>query len=576
MRMKLITSLVLLLCVSLISFVLWLEITEPKARERKHSNHSITHADDQALMPSPQLAPTRPRDKADLVELLNGVVVDGNTDTVSNSSILYRVAPASPKHDCLAPNDILDERNDDTYLVNSDEQGEFSIPLVSPASDGTENYCLVINVSKPSFTSTTVASLLNMQNLPGLIDIELHRNITIYGAVEDPNGKSMAGATVIVWASDTESAVEDVNHCVSAIAEPIGTSVTEADGSFQLDTVNEINFCIQAFDENWGSSLPLVFTEQDVSQLLQLELRENIRLTGRVLDPLGYPVQSISTRFDGKLFGKQSKSYVAISNEQGDFTIDQLDYDQYQLQVTNPNYNIFAPEFFSYQPESQESDLVITVFPHTTISGKVSDDTGRGVAGVAISARSPYTLEKTTSTVSSDANGDFQLISLHQSNSAYDSAKVATAFVQGTEPDSVYASADSVCIDFVHPKYQTRTVALSTTNSELELGDIFMAPSIIQLSGLVVDYQGNPIKAKLIFENSAAIESDPKNWQARLPNCDDSSIEIAVNTDTNGYFTVNIDKPSIYDIQVVTEKYKPRQVQLEVTQSKDDVVIKLK
>jgi hypothetical protein len=61
-----------------------------------------------------------------------------------------------------------------------------------------------------------------------------------------------------------------------------------------------------------------------------------------------------------------------------------------------------------------------------------------------------------------------------------------------------------------------------------------------------------------------------------LPKWDDSPIEIAVNTDTNGYFTANIDKPSIYDIQVVTEKYKPRQVQLEVTQSKDDVVIKLK
>jgi hypothetical protein len=573
--MKIITSLVLLLCACLISFVLWLEITEPKTREHKQSNHSIIHVDDQALAPSQQ-APTRARDKGDLDELINGVVADGDTDTVSNSTILYRVLPASPQQDCLALNDILDERDDDTYLVNSGQQGEFSIPLVSTASDRTENYCLVINVSKPSFTSTTVASLLNIQNLPGLIDIELHRNITIYGTVEDPNGKSMAGATVTVWASDTESAGEDVNHCVRAIADPIGTSVTEADGSFQLDTVNETNFCIQAFDENWGSSLPLVFTEQDVSQSLQLELRENIRLTGRVLDPLGYPMQSISARFDGQLFGKQSKSYVATSDQHGDFTIDKLDYDQYQLKVTNPNYNISAPELFSYQPELPENDLVITVFPHTTISGKVSDDTGQGVAGVSISARSPYTPEKTTSTVSSDANGDFQLISLHQSNSAYDSAKVATAFVQGTESDSVYVSADSVCIDFVHPKYQTRTVALSTTNSELVLGDIFIAPSIIQLSGLVVDYQGKPIKAKLIFENSVAIKGDPNNWKARLPNCEDSPVEIAVNTNKNGYFTVNIDNPSIYDIQVVTEKYKPRQVQLEVTQSKDDVVIKLK
>ena len=294
MRMKLITSLVLLLCVSLISFVLWLEITEPKARERKQSSHSITHVDDQALAPSSQLAPTKARDKGDLVELINGVIVDGYTDTVSNSNILYRVVPASPQQDCLALNDILDERDDDTYLVNSDQQGEFSIPLVSTASDRTENYCLVINVSKPAFTSTTVASLLNIQSLPSLIDIELHPNITIYGTVEDPNGKSMVGATVTVWTSDTESAVEGVNHCVSAITDPIGTSVTEADGSFQLDTVNEINFCIQAFDENWGSSLPLVFTEQDVSQSIQLELRENIRLTGRVLDPLGYPVQSLS------------------------------------------------------------------------------------------------------------------------------------------------------------------------------------------------------------------------------------------------------------------------------------------
>ena len=146
MRMKLITSLVLLLCVSLISFVLWLEITEPKARERKQSNHSIIHADDQALAPSPQLAPTKARDKGDLVELINGVVVDGNTDTVSNSTILYRVVPASPQQDCLALNDILVERDDDTHLINSDQQGEFSIPLVSTASDRTENYCLVINV----------------------------------------------------------------------------------------------------------------------------------------------------------------------------------------------------------------------------------------------------------------------------------------------------------------------------------------------------------------------------------------------------------------------------------------------
>lgn len=577
MRSKLITFVILLWSFSLVSFFLWLKAAESEPRDHRQDYQSIIRDQDQGLMPADKLAPlVAVRARAESDEFINGVVIDGNADTVSNSDIRYQVVAISPQQDCLQLADDAFERAAGTSQLRSDQQGRFTIPLATAAVAEPENYCLVINASKATFASTTVASPLDTAILPGLIDIELHRNIALAGTVEDPNGQAISGASIALWASNPEFAVDGIHHCISDAAGPTSTTVTAADGRFILDTINETNFCVQAFHENWVSSPPLVFTDQDIGQSLQLQLRQNIAVTGKVLDPQGYPVAGIAIRFNGLLLGEQSKSYMATSDVQGDFTIAGLDYDQYQLHMVDPAYNIAEPTVFSYQTELSENDLIVTVFPLTTITGTVINDSGQGVGGVMISARSPYALEQTMSTANSNASGEFQLVSLHRSNSAYDSAKLATAFVEGTEPDSIYVSTDSVCIDFIHPQYQTRTMTLSATDSALDLGNVFLDASIIQLSGVVVDSQNKPIEAKLIFENTITIESDPDSWEARLPDCDDSKLEIAVNTDQYGNFAVSIDKPSVFNIQVITDRYKPRQRQLDVTGSKNDVVIKIK
>jgi hypothetical protein len=93
---------------------------------------------------------------------------------------------------------------------------------------------------------------------------------------------------------------------------------------------------------------------------------------------------------------------------------------------------------------------------------------------------------------------------------------------------------------------------------------------------VVIDAEDKAIKATLIFENTEVIEDLSVNRESGLFRCENSRTGLTVSTGKNGYFNVNIDRSGTYYIQVLAERYKPLQMQLEVTYSKEDVLIKLK
>lgn len=571
MNWKISSGILLLFALFIGAFLLWNKSTQISLSTIDQSGSVSKDTLIDTISQQPVL-PTKSDASIGVSNEIHGQVVDTGGIPIPNSDIMYAVLPVDPLHDCLSITNILFELNSTTRILQSGTNGRFSIPVDNFSPNEVLNLCLFIEVANNHYRSESISLPLDLDNLPKIIEIELQKSTLISGTVKTPTNQLIANATIKAW---TLKSSEENTHCSNDPTGNVFTSTSKSDGGFELYLEDEGQFCIQASHASWASSE----TETGLSDIrerkLELQLRRYTEIVGTVLDVQGAPVDNLSLQFTNTSENSAGSNKYVITDGNGQFTLNTLDYGNYQLKTLNSSFRISEPDYIKFNNENNNLALSVTVFPTTSITGRILNADGEVVENVSISSRSPYVIDKTISHAQSDKFGNFQLTSLHRSSNAHEHEKMASAFVSGVDPSLAYASADVVCLEFHHPNYQTKTMQVSTVDADLNLNTVVLDPANITISGVVVNHQNQAVEANLTFEKNAAIDVDKEEWRPRLPECKDTVPPRIIKTTGDGRFSLSFDSPGSYSLVVETNKYQPRNIELSITQSSDDFIVKL-
>ena len=268
---------------------------------------------------------------------------------------------------------------------------------------------------------------------------------TITGQVRDDSGNPIAGITV----SDGIRSVttdQDGQYTLSGV--PAGAyTLTPAQNGFTFDPATR-----EIVVSGNTSGQDFTATAEDAS------------IRGRIVDDDGTPIADVnvwarpSTGYPGP--GSETPRITAITNTNGEYILGGLADGSYSVYVAKTNC-AFTPasRTVTVPPNRTEQNFTATCVNTYTISGRVVDTTGNGVAGVTISDGTRY--------ATTDGNGNYILHDVPPGSYTLKPTKIGYTFSPATR--SITVSGDMTEQNFT------------------------ATPGAFSIRGRVTDEDGNPL-----------------------------------------------------------------------------------
>lgn len=113
-------------------------------------------------------------------------------------------------------------------------------------------------------------------------------------------------------------------------------------------------------------------------------------VSGKVLqDPDGQPIRKADVQLNGRR-GRDEAKYAAVTNAEGQFSIDDVQPGRYDVVVERPGFvqSVTGGRriMISVQAGSEKNDLILHMQPAAVISGKIVDLDGDPMRDVSVSA----------------------------------------------------------------------------------------------------------------------------------------------------------------------------------------------
>lgn len=501
------------------------------------------------------------------VPAMHGLLIDAQEKPVVGGDVLFKYIPKQNKH-CEEKNLDFD-LDPDTGAVRSDIAGRFSVPLPGHSLPETAG-CLVLNASKEGYIASVVS--LDLDQPHGTVELELERYRTLNGRVRTPDGTALRGARVSSWfARSQPNLTERQSRCDSVDQRSLVHAESGDEGYFSLGITGNNQFCLQASHPDWAGSTPRVISSTEAgAEEFVLTLEFPTRVAGQALGPGGTPVADLPLQLNRVRKTVDFGPVVSMTNAAGRFVFPGLDAVEYQLSSGNPAYAVANPKQISVKLGESLEDLSVDVFPVTLISGRLVDTAGRPVSGVHVSARSPYVPDLSLTSTSSDASGHFEIQSEHRSKTVHDMLAMASEFSEETRSMS---SPSTACLSFYHPQLRADERTVSVTEARLNLGTIHMEPPLFQVNGVIKNHRGEPIEADLTFNYLNQDRGPHSNPPAH---CHESTAPRKTRSDAQGAFSLHVDQPGRYEVEVNTDRYQQRRLQVDLSQAHAQLELKLR
>ena len=521
-----------------------------------------------APSPSPPPIPTNNIVSRQSSRHLNGLTIDDNNVMLDQVDILSRVVDIPNSRDCSELENTVLEINNGTELTVSDNRGGFKIPYPLAANQSSQLQCLIISAFKEGYSTATVALPLNMENLPNIVELELQRNHLITGVVVDPHNDFVGNATVGVWPHNTSAETAECNDITQT---RLITAQTDDEGAFNIDIPEEVDYCIQSWHPQWSRSEAQLISQKYLSWEQRLQLGSRLTVRGVTVGANATPIAGIPLQLERSTPTGAVERKRSYSRSQGVFFFFDVEQGPYKLSSQHGRYRISQPTEIFANPELARDGFTVTVYPVTKVSGQVFSYLGYLAKDVVVTLRSPYAAELTTTHTTTDDQGLFTIDSLHRADVAVQNFRMALAFVK--ENDDHKALADLICLDLYHPQHGAKSISLTAGLPDYYIPDIFLEPTELQFSGRVLNHRNQPLAATLIFTPLQTLQSQPLD--VRLPTCEDLPNVRTVYSNDSGYFEFSILKADLFRVEVKTDRYQPRILELDLTVPRDDLEIKL-
>ena len=303
---------------------------------------------------------------------VTGTVTDDNGEPVANAPVTVKVG-------------------DKTYTGTTDEDGKFSIPVTPEESGETPVEVSVGETDKTKPANKTTTANVDKQDANLTVDpiknAEAGKEVPVTGKVTDEEGKPVAGAPVTVKVGDKEytgNTDQDGKFSIPVTPEtsgkqPVEVSVGETDTTKPANKTTNANVAKQD-------------AKVTVDPIADAKAGKEVPVTGKVTDEQGNPVANapVNVTVDGK-------TYTGTTDEDGNYNIPVTPTKEGNLPVnvsvgpTNKTNGAKA----NTTAKVTKQEPTVTVDPvsdaevgkPTNVTGKVTDEEGKPVAGAPVSVK---------------------------------------------------------------------------------------------------------------------------------------------------------------------------------------------
>jgi protocatechuate 3,4-dioxygenase beta subunit len=317
--------------------------------------------------------------------------------------------------------------------------------------------------------------------------LTLRKAAVLEGRVADPEGKPVAGAKVI--ASILAAAVMD--RFKGSIQENPGNLVTDAEGRFRLKEVHPREKFTVYVQRTGYIDETLQVTRVTAGQPLEIVLRPEAAISGRVIDEAGEPVANATVRFMPEARTAENEwRGAAATGPDGSFLLEKLDAGPARLVAAAEECGTAEIDLTLEAGEDRKNVVLRLRAEGPTLEGRVSDSQGRPVAGASVHVMLVMPLANRGS-ATTDENGRFRL----------DGLLLGEVTVYASHPEN--------------SRSIQRKVLLQPGRNEIDLA----FPPGHPVSGRVVNDQGVPVA-----DSSIRIEStDPLKVSCQCTTAADGS-----------------------------------------------------
>ncbi len=331
----------------------------------------------------------------------------------------------------------------------SDESGHFELNAVPEVP-------MIVRARHTSWINSDKVRIDDDQSVEDLV-ITMKQGGHLNGTLLMPDGSPAVDVTVLANLDGLHvigmEGVGMVEHMGSR-----STSTTDSEGRFRLDGLADLPYKLGAKAE-WQNQRVRVFLDDQRPQEEEITLQMQVSptLTGIVVDGDGEPVTSYT------LLARQARAATMVTvytneklsqveNDEGRFHLEDLLVGDWQIQVQGDDFILDPPFDVTLPRENPTDPIVLTVSPAMTITGRVVDPEGRGVAGAEIQMQGQglevaqrLSRSKLTPRGISGPDGEFKLgpLSMHAvsmvatADDWCDSEPVAVELVEGQDAPEV-------------------------------------------------------------------------------------------------------------------------------------------
>ena len=251
-----------------------------------------------------------------------------------------------------------------------------------------------------------------------------------------------------------------------------------------------------------GNNGEAVTVVADANQSVTWKLERGLTAQGRVVDEKGKVLPGVGLYFrDAAERGGLGSGISVLSSEAGAWQSTSFEEGEYKVSLSSngfnqsPQWELVAPKTFAV-PGRDNIDIVVKPIAQTSLSGRVVDTQGNGIAGVRISAKITSVVDNSQSTLQREAFSD------------------ATGNYTVTE---FPANARTVLLSAERAGYTaTRVPETQNTNQKWSASDTVLQALSAQISGRVVDANNQPQSAVQVLAprfGTVAVSDADGAWQ---------------------------------------------------------------
>ncbi len=312
--------------------------------------------------------------------------------------------------------------------------------------------------SKPGFVPMRVywGDDLPSPKLPKAATIRMQPGTVWGGVVQDEEGNPIPDVTVTVhyWESPAGNWQPHIRANIDE------KTTTDKDGHWRIDVMpaKVIEDQVQIYvshpeyvsDHLRRGFIPRPITERPSVEALQAQtavtvMRKGGVVEGRVIDVAGQPISGVRI-YTGEYYWFDSRKPAATTGDDGGFRIANLSFKSSGMNNPPPSTmravelreaaltvqaEGYTPELVHADPNGSNSPLDITLKPGQAVEGRVTDESGKPLEGVSVSASNWLGYRSRLGlTTKTDADGKFRLSDAPRSGVLYNFLKKGYMAVQ--------------------------------------------------------------------------------------------------------------------------------------------------